>query len=55
MFHKDFPNNKIAGKTHGSGNTTNIGSIKSNKIKDFQNGIKGFKNIQEFENYWKTY
>ena len=46
---------KIAGRTPGSGNTTNIGSIKSNDIKDFNTGQNGFGTIREFEDYWKIY
>jgi len=46
---------KIAGRKPGSGNTTNIGSIKSNSIEDFQNGKKGFSSKAAFENYWKNY
>ena len=43
----------IAGKTPGSGNTTNIGSIKSNQIKDFAEGNGPFKSKTKFEAYWK--
>jgi hypothetical protein len=46
---------KIAGKTPGSGNTTNIGSIKSKNIDDFINGNGPFQTKEEFENYWKTF
>jgi len=46
---------KIAGKTKGSGNTTNIGSIKSNNIDDFKNGNGSFKTKEEFELYWKNF
>ncbi len=46
---------KIAGKTPGSGNTTNIGSIRSNNLSDFKNGESGFNTIEEFEDYWKNY
>lgn len=46
---------KIAGKKPGSGNTTNIGSFKNNKIEDFQKGIGGFESHKEFENYWREY
>jgi len=46
---------KIAGKTTGSGNTTNIGSIKSRNLSDFEEGNGPFKSISEFEEYWKNY
>jgi len=46
---------RIAGKKPGSGNTTNIGSIKSNTIEDFQKGEKGFSTKEKFDNYWKNY
>ena len=46
---------KIAGKTPGSGNTTNIGSIKSDNIADFKAGESGFKTKKDFDNYWKNY
>ena len=45
----------IAGKRPGSGNTTNIGSIKSNNIEDFRAGKGVFKTHQEFEEYWRAY
>lgn len=46
---------KIAGKSAGSGNTTNIGSIKSNSISDFKDGKGPFNSHQEFENYWRNF
>ncbi|MFQ5639309.1 MAG: type II restriction endonuclease [bacterium] len=46
---------KIAGKTPGSGNTTNIGSISSNNINDFKEGKLGFSSKREFEEYWRNY
>ena len=46
---------KIAGDKPGSGNTTNIGSIKSNNIEDFQKGKGIFRTHKEFENYWRNY
>ena len=46
---------KIAGEKPGSGNTTNIGSIKSNNIEDFQNGLGPFKSHEDFESYWRKY
>jgi len=46
---------KIAGKKPGSGNTTNIGSFKSNKIEDFRMGLGGFESQNEFEEYWRNY
>ncbi|MBC8391236.1 MAG: type II restriction endonuclease [Deltaproteobacteria bacterium] len=45
----------ISGEKPGSGNTTNIGSMKSADINDFRNGIGPFKTKREFEEYWKTY
>jgi len=48
---------KIAGKRPGSGNTTNIGSIKSAKISDFEKGLGPFakKGEQAFLKYWRKY
>jgi len=46
---------KIAGKTPGSGNTTNIGSISSNNIKDFKEGKLGFSSKSGFNKYWRNY
>jgi hypothetical protein len=46
---------KIASEGLGSGNTTNIGSIKSNSIEDFRQGNGPFKKKEEFDNYWKSY
>jgi len=46
---------KIAGKTPGSGNTTNIGSISSNTIRDFKEGNSGFSSKHEFDEYWRKY
>lgn len=46
---------KIAGKFKGSGNTTNIGSIKSNDLNDFRSGKGPFKTKEEFELYWKNF
>ena len=46
---------KIAGKTPGSGNTTNIGSISSNNIEDFKNGAMGFSSKKEFEDFWRNF
>lgn len=46
---------KIAGMKPGSGNTTNIGSIKSNKLKDFQEGKLGFPSKIAFEEYWRKF
>lgn len=46
---------KIAGMSAGSGNTTNIGSIKSKHIEDFKNGNGPFNSHKEFEEYWKNY
>jgi hypothetical protein len=46
---------KIAGKQTGSGNTTNIGSIKSNDIESFRQGKGPFTTVEEFEVFWKNY
>jgi hypothetical protein len=46
---------KIAGKKPGSGNTTNIGSIKSNNINDFREGNSEFLTKEEFEEFWRNY
>ena len=46
---------KISGKTPGSGNTTNIGSIKSKTVANFTNGVGPFQTKDEFENYWKNF
>ena len=46
---------KIAGRTPGSGNTTNIGSISSNNIEDFKSGQRGFTSKSEFEQFWRKY
>jgi Restriction endonuclease EcoRV len=46
---------KISGKVAGSGNTTNIGSIKSKTIKNFVEGNGPFQTKEEFENYWRNF
>jgi hypothetical protein len=46
---------KIAGRTPGAGNTTNIGSISSANIEDFRLGISGFRTKDEFDSYWSNY
>lgn len=46
---------RIAGRKPGSGNTTNIGSFKSNDINDFRQGKFGFESQEEFEKYWRNY
>jgi len=46
---------RIAGKIPGSGNTTNIGSIRSRDIEIFRRGEGPFQTTEEFENYWKNY
>ena len=46
---------RIAGKAAGSGNTTNIGSIKSASIETFKNGEGPFDSHREFEEYWRNY
>ena len=45
----------IAGKTPGSGNTTNIGSIKSSKLEDFAQGNGPFRTKTDFEDYWRKF
>jgi len=45
----------IAGRKPGSGNTTNVGSIKSNNIVDFKVGKSGFRTKSEFDEYWRSY
>lgn len=48
---------KIAGLTPGSGNTTNIASISTNQIADFQDGGGPFARRGEnyFREYWANY
>lgn len=46
---------KIAGRSPGSGNTTNIGSISSNNINDFRDGKLGFASQEEFNKFWRSY
>ncbi|MFQ5651645.1 MAG: type II restriction endonuclease [bacterium] len=46
---------RIAGRTPGSGNTTNIGSISCNNIHDFKEGKLGFSSKSEFDQYWREY
>ncbi|HWZ16651.1 MAG TPA: type II restriction endonuclease [Mucilaginibacter sp.] len=46
---------KISGKTPGSGNTTNIGSIKSKTVDSFIDGTGPFQVKEDFENYWRTF
>ena len=46
---------RIAGKVKGSGNTTNISSIKNNDIKNFVNGKGPFKTKKSFEKFWKDF
>jgi hypothetical protein len=46
---------KIAGKKLGSGNTTNMASLKSAKIEDFKTGKGPFTSHEEFEIYWRGY
>jgi len=46
---------KIAGKVKGSGNTTNISSIKSKLIEDFVEGNGPFQTKEDFENYWRIF
>jgi len=45
---------KVASKVPGSGNTTNIGSIKNiRSIMEEKNNL--FKSKKEFETYWRKY
>lgn len=48
---------KIAGEKPGSGNTENIGSVLSNNINVFKNGLGPFSSLgnETFEDYWKGY
>lgn len=46
---------KISGKAPGSGNTTNIGSIKSKSVENFTDGSGPFQTKEEFENYWRDF
>lgn len=48
---------RICGEKKGSGNTDNIGTIKSKEIMDFRNGLGPFSFMGEdaFELYWKNY
>ena len=48
---------KIAGEKKGSGNTDNIGSIKTDKISDFKDGCGPFSVLGEnlFHLYWTNY
>lgn len=48
---------KIAGDKPGSGNTENIGSIKSNNLSDFENGKGPFSILGDkaFDLYWRNY
>lgn len=48
---------RISGDKPGSGNTENIGSLKSNDINDFINGNSIFSqyDISVFEDYWRRY
>jgi hypothetical protein len=48
---------KIAADFPGSGNTTNIGSIRSANINDFKDGKGPFAQLGEavFRDYWKSY
>lgn len=48
---------KISGERPGSGNTTNIGSIKSTDIDDFVRGEGPFADLGEsvFRDYWANY
>lgn len=48
---------KIAGEKPGSGNTENIGSIQTNNIKFFKEGLGPFSILgnELFEDYWKGY
>ncbi len=48
---------KIAGERPGSGNTTNIGSIRSTNIEDFMEGNGPFASLGEdvFRDYWANF
>jgi hypothetical protein len=46
---------KISGKVKGSGNTTNISSIKSNDINDFIKGNGPFKTKKNLKNFGGTF
>jgi hypothetical protein len=48
---------RIAGESAGSGNTTNIGSIRSREIRDFERGAGPFATHGEsvFRDYWANY
>lgn len=48
---------KVAGKSPGSGNTTNIGSFPTRDIRDLAEGKGPFAELGEdaFEQYWRTY
>ena len=48
---------RICGEKKGSGNTDNIGTIKSKDIKDFKDGLGPFSFLGKdaFELYWKNY
>ena len=45
---------RIAGDKAGSGNTTNIGSIRGH-IEDFRNGNGVFSSSEEYLDYWRNY
>lgn len=45
----------IAGKVKGSGNTTNICSIKSNKLENFIEGNGPFQTKEDFEHFWRNF
>lgn len=48
---------KIGGDKPGSGNTENIGTIHSNNIDDFRNGVGVFTDLGNavFEDYWRGF
>jgi hypothetical protein len=48
---------RISGLRPGSGNTTNIGSIASSKLEDFENGVGPFadKGEKYFREFWANY
>lgn len=48
---------KIAGEQPGSGNTTNVGSIRTTNIEDFRQGNGPFANHGEavFRDYWRNF
>lgn len=48
---------KISGESPGSGNTANIGSIRTTAVSDFRDGVGPFSKLGEklFREYWASY